>query len=154
MRNKSSFIYGLILLAGMLVFVMLFFPALAHADSDSVFKGYELAFGTTFIDLGSFASGQIEPNMLIGLAYLLPLVAGLLAVVIRKMAFLSGLLFVGATVLLFLIPEMTIATVTVLGNTTEIDVSWVMSFGLYLAAAFAIMGAFLCIYQGATSSRK
>jgi len=143
----------LLLLSGVIAFIMVFFPALGHASSETVFKGYELIIGKEFIDLGSIASGQIEPNILIGLAYVLPILACLVAV-LKKGAIISFILFIGSSVLLFLVPVMTVASVTILGNTNEIDVEWVMQFGLYIAIGLTIFGAFLSIFQSVTNSSK
>jgi hypothetical protein len=152
-NNNASLFKFLILIAGILAAIMAFFPALVHDGSDSIFKGYELAIGTEFLDLGSIASGQIEPNILIGLAYLLPLLACFLGVFLQKGAIISALLFIVAAVLLVLIPQMTVASVTVLGNTNEIDVEWVMGYGLYIAIGLAVFGALLSIFQVATHSK-
>ena len=153
-KNNYSIYKMLILVSGVLAFAMAFLPTLIHTSSESVFKGFELVLGKEFIDLGSIASGQIEPNIFIGIAYLLPIIACILAVTQKKGAIIAFLLFIVSAVLLFLIPEMTVATVTVLGNTNEIDVEWTMAYGLYFAIGLTVIGAFLSIIQSVTNSSK
>ena len=153
MKKNNSSIYNYVLLViGLLSIVMVFLPALVHSSSESVFRGYELIIGTEFIDLGSVASGQIEPSIFIGVAYLLVMAACLLVVFSKRVIFISVALFVVAIILLFLVPEMTITSVTVLGNTTPIEVEWSMAFGLYISIGLAFIGALLSIYPMAKRS--
>ena len=58
--------------------LMVFFPAVSSGDSNTSYTGLQVAFGHEFVNLGGFASGQIEYSILNGLAYLLPLAAALL----------------------------------------------------------------------------
>jgi len=56
---------------------------------------------------------------------------------------LSTILFIAAAFLIFMIPQFTTVTVTVLGNVNEIDVEWTYGLGLIIAASLSILGALL-----------
>ena len=144
----------LIIVVGIMAFIVAFLPAVSYSNSDSVFKGFELAFGTEFLNLGSFGSGQIEFNLFIILAYLLPIVACFLTIFLKRGEVISILLFIASLILLFLIPELTVASITVLGNTNVIEVEWTMAYGLYLAVGIVAFGAILSIFKVVTSTAK
>ena len=140
---KTNNIKGFTLLGiifGLVGFLMIFFPAMAFSNSDSSFLGYEIAFGTEFVNLGSWASGQIVPNILSMLAYILPLAAIVALLLAKKATVFSIILFSVGLVLLFLMPLYTVTTVSVLGTTNEINVDWVMSFGLIIAIVASVGG--------------
>jgi len=144
----------IILLAGIVATAMLFFPAMAFPDSDTTFLGYEIVFGTEFANLGGFVTGQVLWSILGILAFFLPLAAGLIYVYVKKSAFLSGLLFIAGAVLLVLIPEYTKTTVTVLNITNEIDVSWVLSYGVMIAVVCSLIGVFATMIKSVSMSKS
>jgi len=149
-KSNSNLFKLLIVAVGVLSLAVAFLPAIVYGSSDVIYNGFEVALGTTFIDLGIFGSGQIEPNFLIMLAYLLPIIAGLLAIFANKGAAISIFLFIGATILLFLITELTVTTI----NNTAIDVEWTMAYGLYLSIGLSIFGAFLSVFLVTADASK
>lgn len=147
---KLNNIKGLSLLSlilGITSALMIFFPAMAFPNSDSSFLGYEIAFGTEFVNLGSWASGQIVMNFLSILAFLLPLAAVIVILLSKKATVISIILFAVSIVLLFLMPLYTVTTVTVLGNTNEIDIEWAMSYGLIIAIISSVSGLLTGLYK-------
>jgi len=56
---------------------------------------------------------------------------------------LSTIMFAAAAILIFMIPEFTKVTVTVLGNVNEIDVEWTYGIGLIIAAGLSILGVMI-----------
>lgn len=127
--------------------LMVFFPAVSSGDSNTSYTGLQVAFGHEFVNLGGFASGQIEYSILNGLAYLLPLAAALLWLLNVKNQIIPTILLLIAIVLLFLIPESTNTTVTILGNTNAVDIDWVYGMGVLNAILFSIMGMFYGILR-------
>jgi len=153
--NKSS--YSLIsFILGVIAVGMIFLPAILYSDTDSSFTGIQAVFGTEFASLGIFGSGQIELNILCIIAFALPVLAGIIAVLYNngKGAIISLALFTVGTVLLFLLPSFVTATVTVLGETSAIDVSWTMGYGLIIAACASICGAIISLAKLMTSGEK
>jgi len=137
---------------GVLASLMIFFPALVLKDSETSYTGIQIAFGHEFVNLGGFASGQIEMSFLNILAYLLPLCGALLMLVFKKGSFLTTIVFLAATVMLFLIPEMTRVTITLLGNVNEVSIDWTYGLGLIFAIVLSGLGLFtslLRLYQKA-----
>lgn len=151
MVKLNSHLFKLLIFAvGILSLVVAFLPALAYANSDIVYNGFELSLGTTFIDLGIFGSGEIAPNILVSLAYLFPISAGLLGIFLKRGAIISIFLFLVSAVLLFLVPELTITKI----NNTSIDVDWTMAYGLYISIGLSIFGIFLSIFVLSSDSYR
>jgi len=146
-NKKENPISFLLLFISILITITLLLPVLSVADSDSSFLGYEVVLGTKFADLGSFASGKITFSILAVMAFLAPLVAGLLVAFTKQSLFISAMLFALGAVLLFLLPVYTTATMTVFNAVVEIDINWTYAYGLFIAALLAALGAMICLYK-------
>lgn len=133
------------LIIGIFVLFMLFLPVLILKDSETAFNGLEVAFGTEFINLGPWASGEIAFNPVVLVAFLLPLGAGLIPMFTNKYTVVTTLLFLVSAILILFTPILTTVTVTVLGNVNAIDIEWTYGIGLILAAAAAFLGMSLGI---------
>ncbi len=147
--NKKDFLdfKFLNLVIGFLAAAMIFLPVLILKDTETFFTGLEISFGSEFASLGSLASGEIAFNPLVLLAFVLPLIGALIPLFTSKGYLVSTVLYVIAAFLVFMIPEFTTVTVTVLGNANEIDVEWTYGIGLMFAAALSIVGAVLGFYR-------
>ncbi len=128
---------------GFLAVLMIFMPVLIFKDSQTSYTGLEIAFGKEFINLGGLGSGQIAFNPIVLVAFMLTLAGAIIPLFYSKGFMLSVVLYVIATVLIFLIPQFTVVTVTILGNTNEVDVEWTYAIGLIIAAILSISGASL-----------
>ncbi len=144
--NNRVFTFVLLVL-GLVASAMIFLPALIYQDTDTVFTGVEAVFGTEFASLGIFGSGQMEPSFLGIVAFILPGIAGILGLVFSKKTFVSFCLFIAAAILLFLLPTYAQATITVLGETSTLDVSWTMGSGVIIAICASIVGAVTSVLQ-------
>ena len=153
-KNTSVILYFTTLLLGILAAFMILTPSMAFANAERSFSGYEIVFGTEFANLGGIATGQVVGNILGLLAYLLPLIACLLAFFVKKSGLIAALLFIAGAVLLFLLPEYIKTTVTILGTTNEIDVNWVFAYGVIFAAVCSIVGASICLYTVVSHTQK
>jgi len=150
-KKKMNFALGiLIFILGVAATLMLFLPGLVNGDTDSVYTGSQVVFGTQIYE-GALGTTQIEPSVMGIIAYLLPAVAGLLALIIKDKtaAVLSGVMFIAAAVMLFLISTSTVTTVTFLGSTNTYDTTWTMSGGLISAAVISIFGGIVSLYKAA-----
>ncbi len=154
MKQRFMAISFITMIIGFAAAVMIFLPALGFEDSDTVYSGWQATFGYEIIDFGIWGSGQLEFNFLAVLAFGLPLVAGITALLFKQGALVSTGLFIVSAILLFMLPEHTIATATVLGSTSQVDVDWVMQYGLITAGVLSIAGAFTSLFQGVTSFRE
>lgn len=128
---------------GILATIMILFPVLILKDSETSFTGLEVAFGHEFASLGSWASGQIEFNPIVLLAFSLPLVGALLVMFIKNSYLISTIIFIIAAVLIFMTPQLTAVSITILGNVNSIDVEWTYGIGLIFAASLSIIAALL-----------
>lgn len=146
MKNQQNFKF-LNLIIGIGAVVVMFLPVLILKDSDTSYTGLEVAFGKEFASLGSWASGQIAFNPLVLLAFLLPLIAGLIPMFAKNGFLFSMIIYVIGAVFIFMIPDFTTVTVTVLGNVNEINVEWTYGIGLILAASFSIFGALFSLFS-------
>ncbi len=132
---------------GFLASFMILFPALSAGNGDSTYTGLQVTFGHEFINLGGFGSGQIAFSILNLIAFTLPLVGALLLLFTFNGHVTSIFLFGAATVLLFLVPEFTVVSVTVLGNTNQIDIDWTYSVGLIFAISFSMIGLLIGLFR-------
>lgn len=137
--TSNGFATSMVVL-GFIATLMIFLPALILKDSDTSYTGLQIAFGHEFANLGPWASGEIKFNPIVLIAYLLPLVGSLLIMFTKKGYLSATVLFFIAAVLLFLTPQFTVVTVTVLGNANEVDVDWTYGIGLIIAASLSILG--------------
>jgi hypothetical protein len=145
-KENEKLIKYIIIVVGLVASLMLFLPALAAPESDSSFLGYEIAFGTEFANLGSFASGEIVWSIFGILAYATPLLASLVILYLKKTTILSAALFAIGTVLLFTMHLYTTTTITILNSVTEIEINWVIAYGLFIAIALSAFGFLLSLY--------
>lgn len=130
----------LIVVIGILFTITTFLPSMAFPNSERTFLGYEFVLGTEFANLGTWASGNIHFSVLGMLAYFLPIGAVLSVMFLKKGYLYSALLFAVSMVLLFLLPSYTKTTITLINTTTEVDVAWVVLYGLTLARIFTVFG--------------
>ncbi|MBU1092866.1 MAG: hypothetical protein KKH01_00240 [Firmicutes bacterium] len=135
------------IVVGFLAAIMILFPVLILKDSETSFTGLEVAFGHEFASLGSWASGQIEFNPTVLLAFILPLVGSIILMFSNKAHFIATILFIVAAVLIFMIPQFTAVSVTILGNVNSIDVEWTYGIGLIFAASLSILGGLLGLFR-------
>ncbi|MDT8337063.1 MAG: hypothetical protein RQ856_04455 [Candidatus Izemoplasmatales bacterium] len=147
MKNiKYNSLALLTLIFGLIVSIMIFLPSITSSDASSAFLGYEVMFGSEFVNLGTFASGQIIWSPLAIIAYLAPLSAGLITVFTKKYALISFILFTVSAILLFTLPAYTKTTITIINTVTEIQVDWSLSYGLIISGVFAVFGSVICLY--------
>ncbi|MBI9008581.1 MAG: hypothetical protein JEZ05_00995 [Tenericutes bacterium] len=146
-KSTNNLLSFILIIFGIAVVIMIFLPTLSFPDSDSSFLGYEVAFGTEFVNLGSFASGQINWSILAILGFVFPLIASLITMYYKKIKAASIALFAAGAVLLITMPIYTQASITVLGTVTDIDIEWVITYGLIMAIVFAMFGLLLSIYM-------
>lgn len=135
------------LIIGVLATLMIFMPVLVLKDYETTYTGLEIVFGRDLISLGSLGSGQIEFNPLIILAFLLPFIAAIIPLFYKRGFIVSTVLYIVAIIFMFMLPQSTSVTMTILGNTTEIDVVWSYGIGLIFAAILSMLGAMLNGYN-------
>ncbi len=153
--NVRKNVFGLVaLFLGVAATLMLFLPALIDIDSEAVYSGAQSVFGAQIYDLGPLGTVQIEPSFLGIAAFLLPALAGLIALLSKKWTIVSAALFIGATILLFLLPTYTKTTLTLLGNTSVYETTWAMGWGLISAGVLSILGVFVSLYVFMMSLRS
>lgn len=144
--NKS--VYAIvILIIGVAATAMIFLPALIYRDTNASFTGIKAIFGSEFVNLGIFGSGVLEPNILGMVAFALPLIAGLIAVLFNKGAIISLILFIIGGALLFTLPMYQVASVTILGNRSVLDVTWTLGYGVVIAACASVAGALVSLLK-------
>ena len=146
MRQQQNFKF-LNLIIGVGAMMMMLLPVLILKDSETSYTGLEVAFGKEFASLGSWVSGQIAFNPLVLLAFLLPLIAGLIPMFAKNGFMFSMIIYVIGAVFIFMIPDFTTVTITVLESVNEISVEWTYGIGLILAASFSIFGAFFSLFN-------
>ncbi len=127
---------------GFVATLMIFLPALSLSANGSAntYTGLQVVFGHEFFDLGGFGSGEIRFCLLNLIAYSLPLLAALSLMFTKAGHIVSTIMFAVAAILLFLVIEFTVVTVTIGDVVTEIDIDWNYAIGLILAAVLSILG--------------
>jgi hypothetical protein len=129
------------LVIGIFGFVMIVLPALIFKDSSASLTGLEASFGYEFVNLGTFATAEIGFNALVLSGYVLFVIAGVIPLVMKTGVLISTLSYIGAGLIMLMIPTLTISSVTVMGTVTEITLEWTYGIGLVLAVIVAIIGA-------------
>lgn len=148
MKNLIVSEYRMVgLIVGFLATIMIFLPALGVQDSDSTYTGLQVVFGHEFLSLGGFGSGEITFSMMNLIAYTLPLIAALVLMFTKVNQLFPTILFGAAAVLLFLVPQFTVVTVSLLGTVTEVDVEWTYASGIIIAALLSIIGFAIGIFK-------
>lgn len=148
MNKVQTYDFKLVnLIIGLVAFAMIFLPALIFKDSDTAFSGLEISLGKEFTNLGTWASGEVAFNPIVLLAFSLTLVGGILPLIIPQGYIVSTIAFIVAAILLFMMPEFTTVTVTILGTVNEVDVEWTYGIGLILSGSFSILGALLGVFK-------
>lgn len=138
---KKDTLTTIVLITGIIATFTIFLPTMAFPNgSSTIFSGTEIVFGAEFVNFGSWASGNVHFSFLGVVAYLLPLAASIIVIFMKKGYLIAILLFTVSAVLLFLLPDYTKTTVTLLGNETEIDIDWVISYGLIIARSLTVLG--------------
>lgn len=132
---------------GFIATLMILFPALNTSDSNGSYLGSQVVFGHEFISLGGFGSGEIQFSFLNLIAYLLPAIAAVLLLFSKINQLVSTIIFLVAAIMLFLVTEFTVVTVTILSNVTEVSVDWHYSIGLIIAIVLSLFGFLLGLFR-------
>lgn len=141
-KQFKSFIAFLPLLLGIIATAMIFLPALKYSETDTSYTGLQVITGVSVLNLGILGEGHLPFNILALLAFALPLAAGIVGLTGKKSFYISTVLFVIAAVLLFLLPQYTNISYTLLGgDPAQLEVEWVMQTGLIVAGSLSIVGA-------------
>ena len=152
MNKKLGKIFPFIaLLLGLVALLMMLFPVLSVGDSDTTYTGLQIITGVSVVDAGSFAGAKLPFNFLALIAFLLPILAGIVWIFMPKGYILSAILFLVAAVLFFMLPQFTYLEVTVLGSVTRPDVDWVLQSAGIVAASASILGVLVSLFGFATS---
>jgi len=153
-KTVNQLFTGLMLVVGIMATFMLAMPAMAFPDSDTVFTGYEIVFGTEFANLGGFVTGNIVASIWGILAFVLPLAAAIVALFVKRGAILAVILFALSAALLLTLPDFTVTTVTILNSTNEINVEWTIAYGLTIATICSFIGVALTLFQSITQPQN
>ena len=157
-NSQNKFLCYLPLLFAVLTVAMIFLVAVVGTGklfgSESQLSGLEVVFGmkeTTTV-FGKEITTEILKFSILGLvAYLLPLVAGLVAPVLKnKIGYLlSALLFLAGAVLLFMMPNFVVFATEQTLKVVELS----LGIGSILAGVFAGLGALVSGYAFLTSKK-
>lgn len=147
-KNDKKLFKLIILTIAVIAVLMILLPAYKIKDTDTVLKGYELAFGKELAKLSTFANAKIKFNIVLTLAYILPLGAGIIAVMMEKKeaTLLSAILFLASGIMFVLAPKAMVVTTTVLGQTINQTVNFVMTSGAIVACGLSFFGVILSLY--------
>lgn len=148
MKTRSTF-HNLSVLAIIFGFIstsMIFLSALIYTDTNSMFTGFQVAFGYQFTSMGPWASGMIEFSPVAIIAYFLPLFGSIYLIIRKKGFYVAMSAYLIAAILLSLIPFLTHVTVTVLGSDTSVNIDWGCGIGLTVSILFSIFAFMISLY--------
>lgn len=152
-KKNDKFTIGIIVI-GILASFTLFLPSMAFSSDDTPFTGFELVFGTEFVNFGTWASGNIHLSVFGILGYILPLVAVYTTLFVKNGSLYAIFIFACSTVLLYLMPEYIKTTVSLLNTTTEIQIQWVTAYGIIVAQLLSILGVVFSALETLNMSSK
>lgn len=145
-KKQMKLIPVVVLLLGIVASVMVFLPALKYTDGNTSYTGIQIITGVDILNLGVIAEGKLPFSFLALLAFTLPIIAGFVAYSKSKNAIISVILFIGAAVLLFILPQYIVINVSVFGGgPTEVEVDWVLQVGAISAGVLSTIGALLSL---------
>ncbi len=141
--RKALFILGLIV-ALMMLLTVLKFEGLNYA-------GYEVIFGKEIFDvnpfdLGSIASAYLPFSFSALLAFTLPLIAGIMALVSKKLPLVSLVLLVAGLIFLIRLPDTIEIVYVVAGSENSTEIDWTMGLGLIGALVFSSLATVLNVF--------
>ena len=141
--RKALFILGLIV-ALMMLLTVLKFEGLNYA-------GYEVIFGKEIFDvnpfdLGSIASAYLPFSFSALLAFTLPLIAGIIALVSKKLPLVSLILLVAGLIFLIRLPDTIEIVYVVAGSENSTEIDWTMGLGLIGALVFSSLATILNVF--------
>ena len=144
--EKEKLITYVVFFVGLIASLMLFLPALSY--DDGVYSGLNVAFGKELIDidffgLGSVASAKLPFNIFATFAYLLPVIASVIALIGKKLGLVSAALFIISFVIMLTLPSQVEISYTIAGSTSTESVDWSMAYGLIVALVMNGIGAIL-----------
>lgn len=143
LSHKNEIVAGL----GALTAFMIFLPALVLRYTTQAYSGIQVAFGTDIETLGLFSNGALQLNIFIVLAYILPLIAGLLMLFFHHGEKVASVLFFIGLILLLTIPDRANIFIATEGVTIGYPVAWQFSYGLSLAIFFTVTGFGISLYE-------
>lgn len=113
----------------------------------------EVAFGKSGLDWGTLVKAYIPFNILATLAYILPVIGGVLMLLAGKkdmlLKVLACVMFLGAAVLLFLLPQY-IKVVTesgLVGSKSTVNLGGSLAYGAIIGASLSILGCLGSAYK-------
>lgn len=129
------------LLFGLAATAMVFLAAVKFPDSARTFSGLQIITGVLVFQTGPLLYAEIPFTVLALVAFLLPLIAGLIGVIKPKYFIITIGLFVLAALLFFLIPQYTHINATIGDVTNVLDTQFDLGIGAILAGVLSILGA-------------
>ena len=141
--RKALFILGLIV-ALMMLLTVLKFEGLNYAGYEVIF-GIEI-FDVNPFDLGSIASAYLPFSFSALLAFTLPLIAGIIALVSKKLPLVSLVLLVAGLIFLIRLPDTIEIVYVVAGSENSTEIDWTMGLGLIGALVFSSLATVLNVF--------
>lgn len=148
-RKLSSIIRFVLFGLGIATIVILFLPALGYADSDNTFTGMQVIFGYDMGSILGLAGGKINFNFLGLIALLLPIIASVVVLLNgnkKTMLLLCAILFLGGTILFFLLPTYTQITTSILGKDSVSVPDWSLCYGSIISGSLSAVGVLGSVY--------
>lgn len=155
-RKTNDKLVGFVIFClGLLATLTIFLSALYKGSDDNktYYTGLEVAFGKSGLDWGTLVKAYIPFNILATLAYILPVIGGVLMLLAGKkdmlLKVLACVMFLGAAVLLFLLPQY-IKVVTesgLVGSKSTANLGGSLAYGAIIGASLSILGCLGSAYK-------
>lgn len=154
-KANDKMINFVIFCLGVLATLTIFLAALYTGDGDNktYYTGLNVAFGKSGLDWGTLLKAYLPFSILGTLAYVLPVVGGVLMLLAGKKDMLFKLItlvcFLGAAVLFFMLPEFTKVVVEsgITGGSTTTSLDGSLAYGAIIGAALSILGCLASAYK-------
>lgn len=154
-KANDKMINFVIFCLGVLATLTIFLAALYTGDGDNktYYTGLSVAFGKSGLDCGTLLKAYLPFSILGTLAYVLPVVGGVLMLLAGKKDMLFKLIalvcFLGAAVLFFMLPEFTKVVVEsgLTGGSTTNSLGGSLAYGAIIGAALSILGCLASAYK-------
>lgn len=154
-KANDKMINFVIFCLGVLATLTIFLAALYTGDGDNktFYTGLNVAFGKSGLDWGTLLKAYLPFSILGTLAYVLPVVGGVLMLLAGKKDMLFKLIalvcFLGAAVLFFMLPEFTkvVTESGLTGTSSTSSLGGSLAYGAIIGAALSILGCLASAYK-------
>lgn len=148
MKKQDKLYFKIVILAiSIIIAMMIFLPSYQIKESDYIFKGYELAFGKELGNFLGLAKASVKVNIILILAYFLPVIGSIMMIYNKKLSLITALLFLASGVLFIFAPNTLKVHYDLLGQKLTQSLNVMLVSGAIVGSGLSFFGMVLALYH-------